>query len=79
MEYEINHVTWIQLLNTCKAYITKLLSNCAVSGCSSTAYKRDKGISFRRFPLGNAVLLNFVMSLSFHSGLAQCAEPLATH
>ena len=54
---------------------------CAVSGCFSTAYKRDNEISFHRFPLGNAILLNlvsFVMNLSFHSILitvftvAQC-------
>ena len=62
---------------------------CAVSaGCFSTAYKRDNGISFHRFPLGNALLLNlvsFVMNLSFHSVLvtvftvARRAGPLATH
>ena len=61
---------------------------CAVSECFRTAYKHDKGISFHRFPLGNAILLNlvsFVMNLSFHSVLvtvftvARCSGPLATH
>ena len=60
----------------------------AVSGCFSTAYKHNNGISFHRFPLGNAILLNlvsFVMNLSFHSVIvtvftvARCAGPLASH
>ena len=59
-----------------------------VDAPGSTAYKHDRRISFHRFPLGNAVLLNlvnFVMSLSYHSVLvavfimARCAEPLASY
>ena len=45
---------------------------CAVSGCFSTAYKHDKGVSFHRFHFGNAILLNlvsFVKNLLFNSVL----------
>ena len=61
---------------------------CAVSGCFSTAYKCDNGISFHRFSFRQCYSTQpceLCMKLSFHSvdvtvfTVARRAGPLATH